>query len=147
MNSVWSFEFSVHCPVSTDFAWSYWTNVANWTLDLDVESVTLNGPFEPGARGITHSKSAGPIEWRVAEVQPGRAVLEFPAPGAFATFVWTFVDSEGGTRITQRGQLSGPQAGNYLEFAKALETGIPAGMRKLCQAMQESLPGGAKSSS
>lgn len=140
MDSVWSFEFSVDCAVPLDFAWLYWTNVKNWAIDLDVESVVLNGPFEPGSCGTTISKSAGPIEWRIADVQHGRAVLEFPASGALATFIWTFVDSEGGTKITQRADLSGPDAAKYVDFAKALETGIPAGMRKLCEAMHESLP-------
>jgi hypothetical protein len=82
VDSVWSFEFSIDCSVSADIAWRYWTNVKNWALDLDVESVALNGPFEPGARGVTISKSSGKIEWRIADVQPGRVNLEFPAPGA-----------------------------------------------------------------
>jgi hypothetical protein len=138
VDPVWSFEFSVDCSVSPDFAWRYWTNVKNWALDLDVESIALNGPFEAGVRGVTISKSSGAIEWRIAEVQPGRAVLEFPAPGALATFIWTFVDSDGGTKITQCADLSGPNAARYVDFARALEAGIPAGMRKLCEAMQES---------
>jgi hypothetical protein len=141
VDSVWSFEFSVECSVSPDFAWRYWTNVKNWALDLDVESVTLNGPFESGFRGVTISKSAGAIEWRIADVQPGRAVIEFPAPGALATFIWTFVDSDGGSKITQRADLSGPDAARYLDFAKALETGIPAGMHTLCEAMHDSAHG------
>jgi hypothetical protein len=37
----WEFEHSVECQVSRDFAWRFWTNVANWTLDTSVESVTL----------------------------------------------------------------------------------------------------------
>jgi hypothetical protein len=82
VDSVWSFEFSIDCSVSADIAWRCWTNVKNWALDLDVESVALNGPFEPGARGVTISKSSGKIEWRIADVQPGRVNLEFPAPGA-----------------------------------------------------------------
>ena len=81
------------------------------------------------------SKSAGRIEWRIADVQPGRAVLEFPAPGAVATFIWTFAESGNGTRITQQANLSGPEAAKYVDFVRALETGIPAGMRKLCEAM------------
>ena len=138
MDSVWSFEFSVDCSVSADFAWRYWTNVKNWLLDRDVESVALDGPFERGSRGITISKSSGAIEWCISDVQPGRAVLEFPAPGALATFIWTFIDSGGRTRITQRADLSGPDAANYVAFARALEAGIPAGMHELCQAMQKS---------
>ena len=136
MDPEWSFEFSVNCDVSVDFAWRYWTTVEHWAMDLDVESVHLDGPFAPGTRGVTISKSAGRIEWRIADVLPGRAVLEFPAPGATATFIWTFVNSGNGTRITQQASLSGPEAAVYIDsFGRSLEQGIPDGMRKLSEAM------------
>ena len=138
MVPAWRFEFSLDCAVTRDFAWSFWTDVRNWALDSDVESVSLNGPFVEGTSGHTESRAAGPIDWRIADVQHGRAVLEFPAPGALATFVWTFQDCPEGTRISQEASLLGPEAAHYAEtFARALEEGIPAGMRKLCEAMEK----------
>jgi len=112
--------------------------VKNWALDADVETVTLDGPFVAGACGHTISRSSGPIDWRIAEADPGkRAVLEFPAPGAVAAFVWTFGDSETGTSISQDASLAGPEAQRYAAtFGRMLEEGIPAGMRKLCEAME-----------
>jgi hypothetical protein len=101
MNRVWSLEYSVLCPVSTEFAWEFWTNVSNWALDADVESVELDGDFRPGARGVTVSRSSGRIEWRIAETQAGRAVIEFEAPGALAILIWAFANQQGGTKITQ----------------------------------------------
>ncbi|HWW98669.1 MAG TPA: SRPBCC family protein [Edaphobacter sp.] len=136
MQEAWAFEHSIECGVSKDFAWTFWTNVSNWALDADVDSVELHGPFAPGSQGVTQSKSSGRIEWRIAEVQPGRAILEFPAPGALATFTWTFDDIHGRTRITQHASLSGEQAPMYAKIVTALEAGIPAGMRKLCEAME-----------
>src|SRR5262249_28504403 len=112
-------------------------DIRNWVLDSDVDSVEMNGPFAPGSQGITQSKSSGRVEWRVAEVGRGKAVLEFPAPGALARFVWTFEDAGGGTRITQRVTLSGERMAAYVEnVGPALEAGVPAGMRKLRQAME-----------
>ena len=141
MIPAWHFEFSIDCAVSTDFAWSFWTDVRNWALDADVVSVTLEGQFVAGATGRTISHSSGPIDWRIAEVQPGRAVLEFPAPGAVALFIWTFEDSAKGTRISQQASLSGPEAHKYAEtFGPMLEQGIPGGMRKLCEAMEAARP-------
>lgn len=137
MVPAWRFEFSIDCAVTRDFAWSFWTDVRNWAMDADVESVTLNGPFLAGAAGHTISRSSGPIEWRIAEVQPlFRAVLEFPAQGAMGTFIWTFQDSPTGTTISQEASLSGPEAHRYSEsFGPVLEQGIPAGMQKLREAM------------
>lgn len=74
----WWFEYSINCGVTVEFAWSFWTNVNNWALDADVESVEIDGPFVAGARGVTNSKSSGRIEWQIVEAQAGRAVIEFP---------------------------------------------------------------------
>lgn len=139
MSDEWKFEYSVDCPVSPEFAWNFWTSVDNWKIDADVESVELAGPFRPGARGVTNTKSSGRIEWRIAEVvAPKRAVLEFPAPAAAAHFLWTFETSFTGTRITQVATFSGERASYYAEtFGASLQAGIPAGMRKLCQAMAQ----------
>ena len=113
----WTFEFSVDCAVPAEFAWQFWTDVKNWASDSDVESIEIDGPFAQGARGVTNSKTAGRIEWRIAEVQPGRAVIEFPLAGALGRFVWTFERGPEATRITQHCTLHGEQADAY---AKAM---------------------------
>jgi hypothetical protein len=64
----WAFEYSVACPVTTEFAWRFWTDVNNWRLDTDVESVELNGPLAAGSRGATNTWSTGKGEWRIASV-------------------------------------------------------------------------------
>ena len=138
MDEVWSFEHSLVCAVPKEFAWNFWTDVRNWSLDADVESVDLDGDFRPGARGVTFSKTSGKVEWQIAEVQPGRAVIEFAAPGAVAQFAWTFADEQGRTKITQRASLSGEQAAQYVEsFGRGLEAGMPSGMRKLCESIEK----------
>lgn len=138
MAPAWQFQFSLQCTVPRDFAWSFWTDVKNWALDADVETVTIDGPFVAGTRGHTVSRSSGPINWSIAEADPARrAVLEFPAPGAVAVFVWKFEDSPTGTAITQEASLSGPEAQKYANtFGRMLEDGIPAGMQKLCDAVE-----------
>ena len=75
MNQEWTFEHTIECSVSSEFAWDFWTNVGNWALDADIDSVEIQGAFVAGAQGVTQSKSSGRIEWRVEELQPGRAVL------------------------------------------------------------------------
>ena len=133
----WAFEHSVDCGVTAEFAWDFWTNVSNWALDSDVESVEIDGPFAAGTRGSTNSKSSGRIEWRIAEARNGRAVIEFPLSGAAGRCVWTFEDITGCTRITQRWTLQGEQAVGYAKIvAPSLEAGIPAGMKKLCRAIE-----------
>lgn len=134
----WVFEHALQCEVSIQFAWNFWTNVSNWGPDADVESIELHGEFAAGTSGVTHSKSSGRIDWRIAQVVPPRkAVLEFPAPGAVAEFVWTFEEMGARTLITQRVSFSGEQAAIYADrVGPALAAGIPAGMKRLCEAMQ-----------
>ena len=133
----WTFIHSVECGVPLEFAWKFWTNVENWKLDADVVSVEIDGPFAAGARGMTVSKSNGPIQWRVAEVVPGRAVIEFPLPGALGQFVWTFEDLGKRTRLAQHCSLAGDQAEGFAKaVGPSLEAGIPAGMQKLCDSME-----------
>ena len=134
----WAFEHAIECRVSREFAWNFWTNVQNWLLDADVESVELHGAFATGARGVTISKKSGRVEWLVAEAMPPeRAVLEFSAPGAVARFTWIFDGVKGRTLVTQRVNLSGEQAAMYgATIGSELQVGIPDGMQRLCQAME-----------
>jgi len=37
----WTFEHTIECSVSSDFAWKFWTKVENWVVDADLESVEL----------------------------------------------------------------------------------------------------------
>jgi hypothetical protein len=139
----WMFEHSVDCGVPVEFAWNFWTDVSSWGLDPDVESVEIDGPFAAGARGITSSKSSGRAEWRIVEAQPGfeaqhgRAVIEFPLLNATGRLRWSFEDIDGCTRMTQRFTLEGAAADSYASaIGPSLKDGIPAGMRKLCRAME-----------
>jgi hypothetical protein len=107
------------------------------TIDADIQSIEIDGPFEAGARGITHSKASGRVEWLVAAARPGSAVIEIQAPGAVGRLAWTFADAGGRTRITQRASLSGERAPEYATtLGRALEASMPEGMQKLCAAMQ-----------
>jgi hypothetical protein len=135
---VWSFEHSVECDATLDFAWSFWTKVQNWAIDADIESVEIDGPFSAGTNGVTKTKSSGTIEWRIVEAQLGRAVIEFPLPGAMGRFVWTFEGVEGNTKITQLCTLEGPEADVFVKMAgPSFEAGIPEGMAKLCRAIEQ----------
>ena len=137
MDEIRIFEYSIECRVSIAFAWNFWTNVSNWTLDADVDTVELHGPFAPGTHGLTQSKSLGQIKWRIAEVQPGKAALEFPAPGVLATFTWLFEDIGQRTRIAQRASFSGEQAAIYAKsIGPNLQSGALPGMHKLCETME-----------
>jgi hypothetical protein len=133
----WVFEHTVECGVSVQFAWDFWTNLRNWKLDADIDSIELHGEFAAGNRGVTHSKSSGRIEWQLAEVMaPKRAVVEISAPNVLAKFAWMFEDAGGKTRISQRATICGERMAEYADTLGQLQVGIPAGMQKLCVAIE-----------
>jgi hypothetical protein len=136
---MWSFEHAVDCPVKPEFAWKFWTEVSNWILDADLESVELQGPFASGSKGTTVSRSSGTIEWRLADVERGRtATIEIAFPGATGRFRWTFEAAGKGTRITQHVSIEGPHAQDFVHvMSPGLESGIPIGMEKLCRKITE----------
>jgi hypothetical protein len=127
----WEMTNSVEADASVEFAWGYWTNVANW--DDPPATFALEGPFAPGTRGVTHVPGQPPIPWFIRDVKPGEAAtIEIPADGAAMAFEWRFAAAgTGRTRITQRVLLRGENAGAYIGFAKTFETNLPDGMKKL----------------
>ncbi|HKP85639.1 MAG TPA: SRPBCC family protein [Blastocatellia bacterium] len=135
----WSFEHSVECQAGRDFAWQFWTNVANWAVvDSSVESATLDGPFVAGAKGITKPRGTPPIEWMITGVRDGSSArIEIPAPGAVLKCFWRFEDSaSGGARITQRMSMEGEKAEDYVAtLTSEMERTMPQGMQKLADAI------------
>jgi|SRR5215831_1749942 len=139
MDPAWGFEHTIEVRATRDEAWSFWSNVENWTsVDPAVEWVRLDGPFVAGTHGETKPVNTPPNQWILSEVEPGkRAVIEIQLPGAVARFVWTFRDSDsGGAMLTQDVELVGENAKQYAAGAKELEQTIPAGMIKLAGAIE-----------
>ena len=138
----WELRHSVIANVARDVAWAWWTTVDNWRRHEGdaVESITLDGPFETGARGETRMPGQSPRSWLLAEVEaPARAVIEMELGDATLRIVWTFDDlGDGRTKLTQQMKLDGPSADHY---AADLEAGfapnIGPGMEKIALGMAE----------
>jgi polyketide cyclase/dehydrase/lipid transport protein len=144
---VWTFEHSVECNVDRDFAWQFWTNVSNWPLvDSSVESATLDGPFQSGAQGTTKPRGGEAVHWQLEHVHAGRsAVVVIHLSGAALRFAWRFEDrGVRSVRMTQRVNIEGERAQDYISTAAPeLERGMPAGMRRLADAMEQLALGAA----
>jgi Polyketide cyclase / dehydrase and lipid transport len=143
---MWTLEHSVECKVDRDFAWRFWTNVSNWpSVDSSLESATLDGQFQSGAKVISKPRGGEAIHGQIADVQDGSgATIIIPVPGAALRCAWRFEDSgTGRTRTRQQASIDGERAQDYVSaVAPELHKGIPAGMHKLAEHM-ELLPVGA----
>jgi len=144
---MWAFEHSVECRADRTFAWQFWTNVSNWAVvDSSVESAALDGPFQSGAKGSTRPRGGEPIHWQLEGVRDlCSAVVMIHVPGAALRCEWKFEDS--GVRktlITQRAAIVGDRASDYVSTAAPeLERGIPLGMWKLAETIEQVALGSA----
>jgi Polyketide cyclase / dehydrase and lipid transport len=138
-NIAWEITCSVETDASPAFAWSYWTNIANWA-DPPAE-FELDGPFASGARGTTRSPGREPLHWLIREVSPpNAATITIELDGAALSFQWRFDGLPGGrTRITQRVALQGENAGAYIsQVESSFSSTLPDGMNKIATAMATS---------
>ena len=144
---MWTFEHSVECKVDRNFAWQFWTNVSNWAeVDSSLEYATLDGRFESGARITTKPRGGETIHGQLQDVQDGySAVVMIHRPGAALRCAWKFDDSGmGRTRISQQASIEGERASDYVSrAAPELEKGIPQGMRKLADTIEQLALGAA----
>lgn len=132
---VWETEHAVETDASLDFAWRYWTDIANW--DDPPAKFELDGPFAVGSTGLTRLPDQEPIRWIIREVTAGAAAtIEIPLDGAVLAFEWKFAAvPDGRTRLTQRVVLRGEKADAYLEQAKIFAANLPNGMKKMAAAI------------
>jgi len=135
---VWQFQHSVECNVPRHFAWSYWTDIANW--NEPPASFHLEGSFEAGSR-LTTSLPGQTLHSVIRKIVNGsrsdEAIIDMQLPGAILSFQWRFDSlSEDRTGITQRLTLSGANAGALVAQASILEKSTPEGMDKLAAAIE-----------
>ena len=108
----WEWKQSVIANAGRQTVWEFISKIDNLArVEGDaVESMTLDGPFQAGARGTTKMRGQEPTHWRLAEVEPPeRAVYEMELPGAVLRFHWTYEElTDGRTRLSQHIVLDGP---------------------------------------
>src|SRR5262245_59962106 len=86
----WECQRSVDADVPVSFAWTYMTNVSNWS-DPPAE-FSLDGPFAVGSRGTTTMPGRAPNRWGIRAIDPGRAYTIENAffGGVLLLFHWRF---------------------------------------------------------
>ena len=129
---LWQIEASVEAKSEPAVAFRYWTRVENMTADPGIERIETDGPYRRGMRGTTHLTGGGTTEWIVADVDPGRRlVIDMTLRDATLRVELRFEPrAGGGSVLTQRMTLLGPNAAEYVEQVKAgFESSLGDGMR------------------
>jgi Polyketide cyclase / dehydrase and lipid transport len=146
---LWEKEESVEAAASAAFVFRHWTDIRNMAADPGIDWVETDGPHRdrPGMRGRTHLAGGGTTDWVVAEVEPGRrVVIDIPLRDATLRFEFRVEErAGGGSVLTQRVSLFGPNAGEYLKeveegFATSLRDGMRAVRDRIDEAAQNAGP-------
>jgi len=131
----WEFQYSIECNATRQFAWRFWTDIANW--NDPPAKFDLDGPFQTGAR-LTTTLPGETLYSVIRDLQPEReATIEMQLADAILSFHWKFEKlTEDRTRITQRLVLSGANAKSFVAQATAMEASVPDGMKKVAAAIE-----------
>ena len=132
---VWTFEHSVECTANRNFAWAYWTNIANW--NDPPAKFELDGPFAVGSR-LTTTLPEQTMHSVISSIDPGcAATIEMQLPDAILSFHWRFEElHEDQTLISKRLVLSGPKAKSFVAQVSTMEVSVPEGMMKVVAAIE-----------
>jgi len=138
--TVWEFEHSVVCHAPREFCWNYWTDIANW--DDPPARFSMERPFADGSQIMTELPGQTLVSV-IRDVEEGRAAtIELGLPNAVFCFYWRFDDLDRErTRISQRLELSGEDAGLFVEQAKVMRETAPDGVKKLVRLMERAWGG------
>jgi hypothetical protein len=141
---LWAKEESVESTAHPVFAFRYWTSIENMALDPGIDRVETDGPGpyrdRPGMRGTTHLTGGGTTHWVVAEAEPERRVVIDVALSDATLRFELRVDERlgGGSVLTQRVSLFGPNAAEHLEGVEAgFATSLRDGMRAVRDRIDE----------
>lgn len=134
---VWQFQHSVDCTAPRQFAWSYWTNIANW--NDPPASFHLDGQFEVGSRITTYLPDQTLHSVISQVIKDREAIIDLQLPDAIFSFHWKFESlSDRRSRMTQLLTLSGPNAEAFVAQARILKRSVPEGMKRLVAAIEKS---------
>src|SRR3954451_3153937 len=114
----WELRHSVIANANRQAVWEFVSDIDNLARfeGNAVESMTLDGPFQAGARGTTKLRGQEPTHWRLVEVKPPeRTVTELELAEAVVRFTWTYEElTDGRTCLSQHIELEGPGAEAYV---------------------------------
>ncbi|MFG1639725.1 SRPBCC family protein [Amycolatopsis sp. NPDC049252] len=115
--------------------WPLWADTARWPeWDAGVRSVVLDGPFEAGVSGTMTMDGMPPIPFTLTEVTGGRSFTdETRLPDALLRFEHVLTEVGGGTEITYRVTIDGPE-----ELGPQVTEDTPDAMRALARLAEAS---------
>ncbi|WP_290049643.1 SRPBCC family protein [Amycolatopsis solani] len=133
--SLYEYEHSETSTAPAAAIWPLWADTTRWPeWDAGVRSVVVDGPFTAGTSGTMTMDGMPPIPFTLTEVTEGRSFTdETRLPDSFLRFEHVLTDVEGGTRITYRVTVDGPEG-----FGPQVTEDTPDAMQALAKLAEAS---------
>ena len=110
---MWAHETSAETTAVPAAVWRLWADVDSWpTWNGDIERISIDGPFAPGALITMTPFDGEAIELRITEAVENELFVDEAAMGGavIRTFHRIEAAGEGKSRIVYRMEISGPDA-------------------------------------
>lgn len=136
--TLYEYEHSETSAAPAAAIWPLWAETGRWPeWDAGVRSVVLDGPFAVGSSGTMTMDGMPPIPFTLTEVTEGRSFTDETAlPDAHLRFEHELTDIDGGTRITYRVTIDGPEG-----FGPQVTEDTPDAMRALARLAEAATSG------
>lgn len=132
---MWTHELTADSPLAPEAIWAVLADIDSWPRwDTSMESVKLQGPFTVGTRVTMTPKGQDPITSVITEIRESEFYADETDMGEvtlrFSHALTRLPD--GGTRIVNRLEISGPAADETgPELGPAITEDFPDAMRAL----------------
>jgi uncharacterized protein YndB with AHSA1/START domain len=110
---MWEYEHTVETDLAPEAIWRRWADVASWAeWNADIETVSLDGPFDVGGLVTMTPKGDEPVQLRIAEARMNEFFVDEAAFNGVTIRTTHRLESvDGGrTRIVYRTEITGPAA-------------------------------------
>ena len=136
--ALYEYEHSETSTAPAAAIWPLWADTGRWPeWDEGVRSVVIDGPFAVGTGGTMTMDGMPPIPFTLTEVTEGRSFTdETVLPDAHLRFEHVLTDVDGGTRITYRVTIDGPEG-----FGPQVTEDTPDAMRALARLAEAATSG------
>ena len=134
---MWTYEHNIETAAGAGTIFDILRDVSRWSeWNAGVERIELDGPFATGTSGVMVIPDQGSLSFRLAWVGEGRGFedeTEVPGSGVVVRVRHSLEPlAGGGTRITYRATVEGPDSGPLgPEIGQAVTADFPAVMAAL----------------
>ncbi|SEG88635.1 Polyketide cyclase / dehydrase and lipid transport [Nonomuraea solani] len=134
---MYAYEHALDTTAPAAAVWARYAAVNDWTAwDTGLLQVDLEGPFEVGTEGTMTPAGQHTVRFRIVELVTNELFTdETVVAGMTLRFIHRLTETETGTRVVHRVEITGPGAE---QIGPAVTSDVPEAMAALVKLAEES---------